>query len=57
MGPIIHNPGDCVDPLYGNPWCNGIGEWGPNPFNEEIYGDSTPVWMCAGARVGAAQDI
>lgn len=53
----VHEPGDCVDPTYGNPWCDGIATLGVNPYNEELYGDTTLEWMCAGARIGAAADI
>lgn len=53
----IHEPGNCVDPPYGNPWCSGIGSWGPNPYAAEIHNDHTPVFMCDGARKGSAMDI
>jgi len=55
--PIIHEPGNCVDPAYGNPWCDGVGVWGEDPYAAEIIGDSTPVWMCRGARAGSAADV
>jgi hypothetical protein len=55
--PIHHMPGDCVDPSYGNPWCSGIASYAPNPYAWELYDDETPVWMCDGARAGAAADI
>lgn len=55
--PIMHKPGECTDPLYGNPWCTGVGVWGPDPFAEEIYGDSTLRFMCDGERAGSAADI
>ena len=53
-----HAPGECPD-SYGNsrPLCNGVQTYGPNPFSEEIYGDSTNYWMCDGERYGAAMDI
>lgn len=58
MIPIMHKPGECTDPYYGEQvGCTGVGEWGPNPYAEELYGDMTPVWMCAGARYGSAMDI
>lgn len=37
--------------------CNGIGEFGPNPYAEELYGDTTPEWMCACQRYEAAMDV
>lgn len=53
----IHEPGNCVDPYYGNPWCSGIGSMAPDPFAEEINNDSTDYWMCDGERAGSAMDI
>lgn len=29
----------------------------PNPFQEEIYGDHTNVWMCSICRYESSQDI
>jgi hypothetical protein len=31
--------------------------FGPDPYNEDINGDSTPVWMCAACRYNSAMDI
>jgi hypothetical protein len=33
---------------YANPndTCEGPVTFGPDPYNEEINGDSTPYWMC-----------
>lgn len=53
----VHEPGDCIDPSYGNPWCSGEATLAPNPYAEDVHGDDTPVWMCAGAREGAAADV
>lgn len=54
--PQLHVPGECPDPIYGYD-CDGVGVWGPDPYLEEIEGDSTPLWMCEGCRYGAEQDI
>ena len=52
----IHEPGHCPDPLYGQD-CDGIGHYGPDPFAEEIYNDTTPVWQCDGVNYGSTMDI
>lgn len=47
-------PECCVD--YGNA-CEGEVTFGPDPFQEEIHGDDTPVWMCEEHRYQSAMDI
>jgi hypothetical protein len=37
--------------------CDGIQTMGPDPFAEEIHGDSTNYLMCEGARHNSAMDI
>lgn len=56
MNPKVHEPGHCFDSPYGEN-CSGIATYGPDPFQEEINGDSTPVWLCEGVRIGSAMDI
>jgi hypothetical protein len=53
----IHEPGNCVDPAYGNPWCDGEGRFAPDPYAEELADDHTFVWMCDGQRAGRAADV
>lgn len=38
-------------------WCDGVAELDADPYLEELYGDSTPAWMCQCQRESAAQDI
>ena len=52
----LHEPGQCPDPAYGSD-CDGVGTWGPDPYSEDVLGDSTPLWMCEGSRIGSEQDI
>ncbi len=35
----------------------GVLIYGPDPYSEEINGDSTPEWMCDGCRDQSAADI
>jgi hypothetical protein len=37
--------------------CDGIRYDGPDPFAEDIYGDSSDYFMCDGERYLSAQDI
>ncbi len=48
-------PGECVDAGSGS--CGGEVTFAPDPFAEEIWGNETPVWMCAEHRYASAQDI
>ncbi len=38
-------------------WCDGVPELAPNPYLEELYGDSDPCWMCQCERESAADDV
>ena len=29
----------------------------PDPYNSDLYGDETPVWMCEDCRLQRADDI
>lgn len=53
----VHEPGRCFDPTYGNPWCTGEATYGPDPYQEDVNGDSTPAWLCPGVRDGRLADI
>lgn len=53
-GDKLHEPGECHT---GNAWCYGIGVWAPDPFAQEIRGDETPFFQCAGENYESAQDI
>jgi hypothetical protein len=52
----MHPVGQCPERSYGVN-CDGIGHWGPDPYAEELAGDSTPLWLCEGVRTGRAMDI
>lgn len=55
MTVMIHEPGNC--PHYGHSDCSGVGRFVPDPFAEEIHGDSTPYWNCDGGLYESAMDI
>jgi hypothetical protein len=41
------------DNLHSCDRCGKTGSdvtYGPNPYMEDIYGDSTPEWLCASCR-------
>lgn len=38
-------------------WCNGIATVGPNPYLEDLYGDSSLHLMCKCERDSAADDL
>lgn len=48
---------DYTDCIGGYGQCCGDMEYGPDPFAEEIRGDSTPVWECSYHRFESAMDI
>lgn len=50
----MHEPGECP---AGHKDCNGEGRFVPDPFAEEIYGDSTLYWNCDGGLHESAMDI
>lgn len=53
FAPIMHDePHD-----YGTFICDGVSTYGPNPYNDELYGDTTPEWMCGCQRYEAAMDV
>ena len=37
--------------------CKGEVTFGPDPYLDELYQDSTPVWMCESCRAERADDI
>ena len=37
--------------------CDGIMSWDTDPFAEEIHGDFSLYWDCAGNRYQSAMDI
>jgi len=44
------------------PKCEDCGvkkdvSWGADPYNAEINGDDTPVWMCGACREQSARDV
>lgn len=41
----------------GDPYGPNMLYWGPDPFAEEIHGDSTPVWECANCLDESAMEI
>ena len=41
----VHEPGECPT---GYKFCDGIEDFGEDPYLEEIYGDHSYYWMCPG---------
>ena len=39
--------------------CTETGDliWGPDPYNSEINGDDTPVWLCSDCYATSCDDI
>ena len=37
--------------------CDGTGIYAPNPYREDLWGDSTPEWMCKCQRNEAVMDV
>lgn len=31
--------------------------WGADPFNHDVYGDETPIWLCGDCRYQRAMDV
>ncbi|AWY05056.1 hypothetical protein SEA_HORTUS1_78 [Microbacterium phage Hortus1] len=52
--PASHKKADCP---YNRYECDGKMTYGPDPFQEEVWGISTPHWMCAGQRHEHAMDV
>jgi len=42
---------------YVNRDCDGVQTLTPDPYQEEINGDNTEVWLCPGAYYESSMDI
>lgn len=43
--------------VWSGKYCDGVLTLDADPFQEEIYNDPTPVWMCYGQRYESSMDI
>lgn len=52
----VHEPRECFDRLYGED-CDGLADWVPDPYLEEIHGEREFGWFCPGVYHGLCMDI
>lgn len=52
----VHEPGECFDSAYGKD-CDGMAEYVPDPYAEEIHEVTIYDWFCPGVYTGHCMDI